>query len=884
MKTARRWWAPEVVQTSAMDCGPATLKCLLQGFGVKVSYDRLREACQTDVDGTTIDTLEEIALSLGLQAEQIMVPADHLFLSVAKALPCIAVVRLPSGVTHFVVVWRQIGRLLEVMDPSMGRRWMTHTSLLNELYEHQMTVPAADWRTWAASEDFLQPLERRLRRLDLPSGARARLLATALEDPGWASLGRLDAVVRLAESLRRAGALKGAPAAVRLIAALVSADRSGAADALLEPHCHVRPAPMADEAEQLLIRGAVLVRCTGVRPEPVDRTELPPELAVALAEPTTRPLRELWHLLRMDGWSVLGVVLLASVAAAAAVVLEVLLFRSFLDVGDRLVLAEQRVGATAVLLVLLAAAWVLDVSLGSLLWRAGRHLELRMRAAFLEKIPRLSDRHFHSRLVSDMAERAHLTYLLRVLPDLGGQALRTMLELVFTAVAIVWLDSGSAVAACAAVVLAIAVPLAVQPLLQGRDLKLRTHSGALTRFHLDALLGMIPIRAHGAQGSFRRAHESLLVEWARAGYSLQRLSTGVDVVQWSIGLALAAWIIFANRGVPDFAAALLLVYWALKLPMLSQELAALARQYPSLNNLTRRLLEPLRAVVAGSEAADAMGVVPTAKSPGVALALDGVDVHAGGHTVLQGINLQIATGEHVAIVGASGAGKSALLGLLLGWHRPAGGTVRVDGADLDDHTLDRLRRETAWVDPAVQLWNRSLYENLRYGVEADAPAINLSLAAAGLKELLQQLPEGLQTPLGEGGTLLSGGEGQRVRVGRALARDNTRLVLLDEPFRGLARDERSRLLAHARARWPGATLLLVTHDIADTQGFDRVLVMREGQLVEDGTPGVLAGTPGSRYATLLSLDAQARDGLWNDTGWRRLWLEDGHLAERHEAR
>ncbi len=76
----RRWLAPEVVQTSSMDCGPATLKCLLEGFYIPVSYGRLREACQTDVDGTSIDTIEVVANLLGVRAEQQMLPFDHLFL------------------------------------------------------------------------------------------------------------------------------------------------------------------------------------------------------------------------------------------------------------------------------------------------------------------------------------------------------------------------------------------------------------------------------------------------------------------------------------------------------------------------------------------------------------------------------------------------------------------------------------------------------------------------------------------------------------------------------------------------------------------------------------------------------------------------------------
>ncbi|MEP7342719.1 MAG: cysteine peptidase family C39 domain-containing protein, partial [Acidobacteriota bacterium] len=103
IKTRRRLFVPEVVQTSAMDCGPAALKCLLEGFGIRVSYGRLREACQTDVDGTSIDTLETVAAQLGLEAEQVMLPDDHLLLAESEALPAVVVVRTPNGSTHFVV-------------------------------------------------------------------------------------------------------------------------------------------------------------------------------------------------------------------------------------------------------------------------------------------------------------------------------------------------------------------------------------------------------------------------------------------------------------------------------------------------------------------------------------------------------------------------------------------------------------------------------------------------------------------------------------------------------------------------------------------------------------------------------------------------------------
>jgi ABC-type transport system involved in cytochrome bd biosynthesis fused ATPase/permease subunit len=181
----------------------------------------------------------------------------------------------------------------------------------------------------------------------------------------------------------------------------------------------------------------------------------------------------------------------------------------------------------------------------------------------------------------------------------------------------------------------------------------------------------------------------------------------------------------------------------------------------------------------------------------------------------------------------------------------------------------------------VQIWNRSLLENLRYGNMPDEPGSeqdhSLKLQQADLHTLLKRLPDGLQTVLGEGGGLVSGGEGQRVRLGRAMQRDGVRLVILDEPFRGLDRAKRRTLLAQAREQWADATLLFISHDIDESQHFARVLVIEEGQIVEDGRPDELAAQPDTRYHALHAADAAVRQGMWSDEVWQRWWLSDGVL-------
>jgi len=211
--------------------------------------------------------------------------------------------------------------------------------------------------------------------------------------------------------------------------------------------------------------------------------------------------------------------------------------------------------------------------------------------------------------------------------------------------------------------------------------------------------------------------------------------------------------------------------------------------------------------------------------------------------------------------------------------------VLVEGRPLDDQHLAWVHQITAWVDPAIQLWNRALLDNLCYGV-ADTPAslVALALTQADLRGVLDHLPDGLQTPLGEGGGLVSGGEGQRVRFGRALARRGVRLVIMDEPFRGLDREQRRTLLQRARQVWSTATVLCITHDVGVTQTFDRVLVVESGQIIEDGVPGSLAVCPETRYRALLDAETAVHEGLWSSGIWRRLRLVEGRVCEEGRLR
>lgn len=884
--STRRWFAPEVVQTSSMDCGPATLKCVLEGFHIPVSYGRLREACQTGIDGTSIDTLEEVANRLGVSATQSLLPIDHLFLERQTVFPAIVVVRLRDGATHFVVVWSQHGDWLQVMDPSLGRRWVKSSALANDLLRHEASVPAAAWRDWATSESFLVPLAERFIRLGGSDADFARLVAIAIADPGWYPLAALDATIRMADNLLDAGGLVAGDEALRVVDTLFQRTIASPDDiyAILPPDCWLvapDPGSAALGERRVLVKGAVLVRVAGRTEKPADATEelpLMPELAAAVAEKAPRPLSVLLKLLLADGLlsplALLGAIGLASLL----MIIEVLALRALVDVGGLLAPGGQRIAGAGALLLLMLAALAIRLGVAGEALRMGRAVELRLRMALLDKLPRLSDRYFQSRPISDMADRSHSLHLSRAVPGMGVHFVQTSVELCLMLCGIALIDAQTALLGVIVVGLLMGLAWLLQPLVSEADLRVRSHAGALHGFSLDALLGAVPIRVHRAQRAVRRRHEGLLVDWARALFRLSRTTLLIESLQQVLALSLLSLVLFEHFGGAAGIAAsdLLLVYWLLKLPVAGQTLMSLAHHYPAQRNVLLRLLEPLAAPDAAAEASSQSLLRASAPAR---IEMTGGSVKAGGHVVLENIDLVIEAGEHVAIVGPSGAGKSSLLGLLIGWHSLADGELLVDGTPLENEQLTALRRDTAWVDPTVQLWNTSLGDNLAFSAEAPESApLAAAMAAADLRTVVQRLPDGLRTPLGEGGGLLSGGEGQRVRLARAMAQEHVRLALLDEPFRGTDREQRQRLLAGARRHWASATLLCATHDVAETLSFGRVLVIENGRIVEDGDPARLAAAP-SRYAELLEAEKTARQRLWQGRQWRALRVEDGRVRD-----
>ena len=247
-----------------------------------------------------------------------------------------------------------------------------------------------------------------------------------------------------------------------------------------------------------------------------------------------------------------------------------------------------------------------------------------------------------------------------------------------------------------------------------------------------------------------------------------------------------------------------------------------------------------------------------ASAAGARLEFEAVHFHyptRPDQAALHGVSFGVEPGETVAIVGPSGAGKSTIIQLALRFYDADAGTVRLNGVALPDADPAALRGMTAMVPQDSVIFAASARDNLRYGCwDASDDRIWEAARAANAEGFLRALPQGLDTYLGEGGARLSGGQRQRIAIARALLRDAP-LLLLDEATSALDA-ESERLVQEALARlMQGRTTIVIAHRLATVRAADRILVMDEGRIVEQGDHAALVAQ-GGLYARLASLQFQ----------------------------
>ena len=219
---------------------------------------------------------------------------------------------------------------------------------------------------------------------------------------------------------------------------------------------------------------------------------------------------------------------------------------------------------------------------------------------------------------------------------------------------------------------------------------------------------------------------------------------------------------------------------------------------------------------------------------------------------IKGVTFSVRPGEHVALVGLSGSGKSSMVNLVPRFWSVTSGAVTVDGVNVEDCTLTSLRNHIAVVSQNVILFDTTIRENIAYGLSHVLDeAIEKAVEAAALTDVLAALPQGLDTPVGEAGGLLSGGQKQRISIARALLKDAP-ILILDEATSALDSESENQIKEALETLMKGRTCLTVAHRLSTIDRADRIVVMKDGRIVEEGTPAELMAKDGA-YAKMVRL-------------------------------
>jgi ATP-binding cassette subfamily B protein len=281
-----------------------------------------------------------------------------------------------------------------------------------------------------------------------------------------------------------------------------------------------------------------------------------------------------------------------------------------------------------------------------------------------------------------------------------------------------------------------------------------------------------------------------------------------------------------------------------------------------------RLEEAISVLLVPHELPDRPGAAALRAEHGAVRFQDVRFAYPGRPPVLDGFSLTIPAGQSVGLVGASGAGKSTVVSLLQRFHDVSAGQVLIDGQNVAEVTQESLRAAIAIVPQDVQLFHRTVLDNLRYArPEATEGEIRRVATLARCDDFIAALPEGYATIVGDRGTKLSGGQRQRLAIARAMLKDAP-ILLLDEATSALDSESEQAIQVALERLMRGRTVIAIAHRLATLQRFDRIVVMHQGRIVDDGSPTELAARPGP-YRDLLTqqaLSAPAHGGYTEAAG------------------
>ncbi len=477
-----------------------------------------------------------------------------------------------------------------------------------------------------------------------------------------------------------------------------------------------------------------------------------------------------------------------------------------------------------------------------LLNSASRRVETDLRDALFAHLERQSATFFDRHTSGDLIARA--TNDLQNVRMVAGPALMYLVDTVVLTLLVIPMMAATS----ARLTVWVLLPLATLPVamiwfgrrIHERTQAIQTHFGKLTDHVVENLTGVRIVRAYRQEQAETREFERLSDEYQRRNLALAQISGvfnpllgmigggGAIIILWVGGRQVMAGTITLGAFVA-FGMYLAQLIW----PMIALGWAVTLVQRGAAS--MSRINEVFTAVPTIVDAADPIRLPPSAGPR--AIAMEGVSFQYPGAEdrgwVLRDISFKLAAGESLAVVGATGSGKSTLIELLTRAYDPTEGKVLVDGTDVRRISLADLRRAVSHVPQETFLFSATVRENVLFGMPDDG-RLERSAEQAQLTEALPSLPKGYDTLLGERGINLSGGQKQRTAIARALAKDAP-IFLLDDALSAVDAQTEAAILTNLRSALAGKTTVIVSHRLAAVKDATRIVVLDSGRIVEEGT-------------------------------------------------